>query len=398
MRRYAPAILLLLLAVGLVFGIARLFELRFQTGDVYPSYSSLRSDPLGTMVFYESLEQLPELSVQRDFSTSNRLPNGSDTAYLHLAASMEVWRHIPVKLFTEIDRFVNDGGRLVIAMTPVPAEIIRRLPEKAKKEEPKEPEDDYAPKETSVSDHWGLNYKILNLASDKIAGYQPANVRNVRGLGLPETMAWHSGIVFFDLKPEWNPIFVRGNDAVIVERRFGRGSVVFASDSYFLSNEAMRKDRHSNLLAWLVGPDRIVVFDEAHLGVTETPNLASLLGRYRLRWLIVCLIVLAGLFLWKNTTSLIPVTQEERQPAYVSGKDTREGFVNLLRRTIPARDLLSTCFKEWRNSNARSGKHDDVRRRQAETEFETENSRSAKDRDPVRTYQTISRLLQKRKS
>jgi hypothetical protein len=40
-----------------------LFELRFERGDVYPAYSSLRADPLGAMAFYESLEKIPGLSA-----------------------------------------------------------------------------------------------------------------------------------------------------------------------------------------------------------------------------------------------------------------------------------------------------------------------------------------------
>ena len=46
--------LVLLLPVLLVlfgFGVLRLFRLRFETGDVYPPYSSLRSDPLGAKAF-----------------------------------------------------------------------------------------------------------------------------------------------------------------------------------------------------------------------------------------------------------------------------------------------------------------------------------------------------------
>jgi hypothetical protein len=213
---------------------------------------------------------------------------------------------------------------------------------------------------------------------------------------LPETLAWHSGIVFSDLKAAWKPIFLRDKFPVVIERQFGRGSVVFASDSYFLSNEAMRKDRHADFLAWLVGPDRVIVFDEAHLGVTEGANIATLMGRYHLRWLLASLVLLAGLFIWKNATSLIPISPEERQPVYVSGKDAGEGFVNLLRRTIPVREVLSVCFREWKNSVAHAEKRGAGRRKQAEAVFDAENSGSAKDRDPVRTYQTISKLLQKR--
>ena len=49
-----------------VYGGVRLFQLRFETGDVYPEYSSLRSDPLGARVFYQSLEQVGNMEVSRN--------------------------------------------------------------------------------------------------------------------------------------------------------------------------------------------------------------------------------------------------------------------------------------------------------------------------------------------
>ena len=83
MKRYFPLILLLGCASAFTFGLVRLFQLRFEVGDVYPAYSSLRSDPLGTMAFYESLGRVPGISARRDFSTQNRLPEEPHTVYLH---------------------------------------------------------------------------------------------------------------------------------------------------------------------------------------------------------------------------------------------------------------------------------------------------------------------------
>ncbi len=71
---------------------------------------------------------------------------------------------------------------------------------------------------------------------------------------LPDTLHWHSGIIFTNLLHSWRVIYARAGKAVVIERKFGRGSVVIATDSYLLSNEAMLKDRHADLLAWLVGP------------------------------------------------------------------------------------------------------------------------------------------------
>ena len=49
MKKSFPLFLLLGCTAVFVFGLVRLFELRFEVGDVYPAYSSLRSDPLGAM-------------------------------------------------------------------------------------------------------------------------------------------------------------------------------------------------------------------------------------------------------------------------------------------------------------------------------------------------------------
>jgi len=61
----------------------------------------------------------------------------------------------------------------------------------------------------------------------------------------------------------------------------------------------MVKDRHSDFLAWLVGPSKTVVFDEAHLGTVERSGVSGLMRKYRLYWFVTGLIALAGLFIWK---------------------------------------------------------------------------------------------------
>src|SRR5437016_10606990 len=110
----APVFILLICAGAFAFGLFQLFKLRFETGDVYPEYSSLRADPLGTMAFCESLEKIPGVKVRRDFSATEQLPEGKDTTYLHLAASTFEWTSMPEDLFKEIEGFLTRGGRLAI--------------------------------------------------------------------------------------------------------------------------------------------------------------------------------------------------------------------------------------------------------------------------------------------
>ncbi|MGD2272538.1 MAG: hypothetical protein PVI06_19215, partial [Desulfobacterales bacterium] len=58
---------LAVLSLIFCYGVVHLFLLRFETGDIYTPYSSLRSDPLGTRALFESLAQLAALSVRRNF-------------------------------------------------------------------------------------------------------------------------------------------------------------------------------------------------------------------------------------------------------------------------------------------------------------------------------------------
>src|SRR5438105_14941091 len=114
MKARLPLLALLICAVLFGLGLLQLFKLRFDTGEVYPEYSSLRSDPLGTMAFCESLERMPGLSVRRDFSAGNQLPEGKNTTYLHLAGRTRDWKWMPEELVKDIEAFLTRGGRLAV--------------------------------------------------------------------------------------------------------------------------------------------------------------------------------------------------------------------------------------------------------------------------------------------
>src|SRR6266581_8043106 len=129
MRRQLPVLFLLVCVAAFVLGLMHLFKLRFDVGDVYPKYSSLRADPLGTMAFYESLERMPGIFVRRDFSASNQMPHGKDTTYLHLGARTWDWRSLDEEVIKEIEGFVTSGGRLAITFFPETAEPYRFLPD-----------------------------------------------------------------------------------------------------------------------------------------------------------------------------------------------------------------------------------------------------------------------------
>jgi len=388
MKRHAATILLFLCALALALAVYQLFALRFEAGDVYPEYSSLRADPLGAMAFYESLQGLPGFTVSRDFSTTRRLP-GTPTTYVRLAASRAALETVPQEQFREIEQFVNDGGRLAVAMYPVGSQL--RLPAL-----PKPPgQTPEKPRISPYRERWGLDFSVINLERSDDDAYVPVLVENAENAGapsLPETLEWHSGIVFKNLHPDWKPIYLRGADPVMIERRFGRGSVVIATDSYFVSNEAMLFDRRAELLSFFIGPNRNIVFDEAHLGIAETQGVAALIRRYRLHWAVASLVLVAALFIWKMSTPLIPARSGEDGPHYVTGKDTAAGIVNLLRRSIPPDRILETCFNEWKKAGPLAG-YGKAQIERAEAAFHRRRIDPSAVQDAAAAYAEITQAL-----
>jgi hypothetical protein len=205
-------------------------------------------------------------------------------------------------------------------------------------------------------------------------------------------MLWHSGLVFTNLPSSWHVIYARESNPVMVERKFGAGSVVLSTDSYFLSNEALQKEPHADLLAWLVNPAREIVFDEAHFGIMESQGVASLLRKYNLQGFVFGLLLLAGLFIWKNSLSLVPAHAAEKASAYVVGRDSATAFVNLLRRNISSRELLKVCVVEWEKSLG--GGRVSTRKLQLVNEvINAYNALPEKERNPLKTYREICRIL-----
>lgn len=409
MKKSLPTILVIVCAAAFAVGLTQLFLLRFEAGDVYPPYSSLRADPLGVMALYESLEQLPGINVRRDFSDANKLPAEGNTTYLHLGAEEYEWHELPVELFNEIESFATRGGRLSVAMAPVtspnfffstPAPITTtntagtNAPGRKKSSLKKVLSSDEADdRGISIEKRWGLAFAYEKLERDDDDVYQPVQVTNVSDLPLPATLDWHSALVFTNLDPSWRAIYARGTNPVVVERHFGRGTVVMATDSYFLSNESMSRARQPELLAWFVGPAANAVFDEAHLGVVETSGVAVLMRKYRLHGVMAALALLAGLFIWKNSVSLVPPAVEATRKDFITGKDAAGGFVNLLRRNVPPAKILDVCFEEWTKTLTHAGSHTISRVDRASEIMEAENARSTRQRDPVLAYHQIAKAL-----
>ena len=119
----------------------------------------------------------------------------------------------------------------------------------------------------------------------------------------------------------------------------------------------------------------------------------TLARQYGLHGLFAGVILLAALFVWKSAVSFVPPYEAEvNTPA--AGKDSAAGFVNLLRRSIPAARVLSVCFEEWKKSKPRRAVRNLDR---LEAIVAAQEALPARQRDPVGSYRTITTVLKERK-
>jgi hypothetical protein len=92
-----------------------------------------------------------------------------------------------------------------------------------------------------------------------------------------------------------------------------------------------------------------VVFDESHFGIVNHPGIIGLARRYGLDGAFVAILGLAVLYLWASRYTLKPMHRRRADSeTAVPGIGGNEIFTNLLRRTLPAKDLCATCLQVWK--------------------------------------------------
>jgi hypothetical protein len=399
--RWMPWIMVAL-AAGFVAGLVQLFTLRFEATDVFPAYSSLRVDPLGTRALYESLDGLEAIGARRNFLGFDKLGETGNSALL-LLGMYPSDKHVKMAQWQvdAIENVARKGGRVIVTFVP----IVGRSdlsPALLESEGGQETTPFAGGMPSYLTKRWGFRFKF-DLIQPK--PFEPAVFPEATREGddevVPVNLTWHSSTYFDELTPEWRVIYRRDDHPVMVERAFDGGSVVLVSDGYLLSNEALTRDRQAGLIAWLIGDNTDVVFDETHLGVVEPTGFMVLVRKHRLHGLFIGLVVVGVLYVWKNALGFIPPTDDVDRHAtrtdLADGRDAAAALVNLLRRTIPPSEILAACVGEWRKSNLRGARGHRPKLEKIEQVLIEEQSFPPRQRNPVGAYQRISRILKERK-
>lgn len=394
-------------ALLFIAGMVQLLLLRFEAGDVYPPYSSLRSDPLGTQVLFESVASISDDPVERNYNVLDRVDLGAGTTVLvsGLAALNHSMRrpHWPGLLH----RLNQRGGRLVVTFRPDSRiKTTGRTRSGDESTEPMEPgdgngtepadvpgsENAYPDPEDVDTDNWrGLKSLgvSLELATDK-----PEVRSALRSAAdddlLPPEISWPAPHYFETPGPAWQAVYRWQDKPVVIRRVWGRGVLIMMADSYLLSNEALNQQRQTGLIAWILGLNHRIIFDEFHHGLVRSPGIATLARKYRLQGVLGAFFLLAILFFWRQATVFCPSpAQDQPLPASAApGLNTHEGLVNLMQRHIDADQLLQVCYDIWHRSCG--GRVSDAKTAQIRSLIQ-----AADMRDPGPVYRDICELLKR---
>jgi hypothetical protein len=313
--------LAVLVAGAFGWGAIRLFNRQFASGEVYPDFSSLRTDRMGTKLLFDSLRSLPGVGVERNFLPLEFLPqDGAAVLLLGMHPLKVNWNDGLVLRSAEATAM--RGNRVVIALHVDPDGP-----------QPKQDEFEHREKQTAppeLKTKWGVTLQV----DPKPGALHPLVFREAAG---------------------WK-ILQRGDaGALTIERAFGKGSVVLMAESGAFTNAAAVNLDGVDHVADALGPYRRVVFDEQHLGIAESGSIIGMARQFRLTGLALGLALCAGLFIWRNASSFPPPAVRTVADRF-SGRTSHAGLLTLLKRHIPPAELAAVCWREWLATNRNQAK------------------------------------------
>lgn len=376
MRKAALPILGVVIVAGGLLLLYGLFATMYGTGTRFPAYSTLGADPSGAEVLYRSLARLEGASVERNYQSIEDF-EGTGSTTLVIAGALPT--PDPTDILDRLEAFVKDGGHLIITfedpgsetaleyMTETESESDEN--EEGEADEPSRPArkpgggrpdrdsgdepDDMLSALTrteNIGERWGFGYGFDDTRDEMVEGeFLQVQAQDDAPEGSPNTYPWYSRMYFEPEHEDWRALYVNfGHGPVLMERPLGEGRIVLASDSYFLSNEAMLRNRAAAVLEHALLQQPRIVFDESHHGLGPQPGIMKLLRRYRLTVFIWIAILLVALYAWRSATSLAPRQYRphaEDEPA--KRGNPLDGMTALLRRSLSDRAVLRSMQQAW---------------------------------------------------
>jgi hypothetical protein len=319
-------ILLIMLSV-FCSGVLLLLNLRFEKGDLYPVYSTLRADPVGTRALYESLEQIEGLSVERNFEKPEMLSCSSSTV-LFIGVTPDILQKDST-FVTAVKTLVTRKNRIVLAVAQG-SDFSRMAIDTV------ESEIDSVPKSLL-----GLMCKKNSKNDTVVISSKP----------LFSKMNWPGNIVFC-VDSSWEPIVTKGSSMLLGEKEIGKGKIILINSSFNLCNQGLRKNKITNgsnpLIPYLIGSSQTVIFDEWHTGIAHEMGISGLIRKFGFAPVIFVASGWFLLFVWGLHGKKL---QMKPSNEILSCDHASQDSMKLLLSThISNEQLIDTCKNEWRTS------------------------------------------------
>lgn len=353
MKDYRSMAALALVLSAFVGALVLLFHWRIQRGDVFPEYSSLRADEAGTKALRDALRGLPAISAESRTASLSSLRAEPDRTLILAGIRRSEWEALDLESIDALDAAVRAGSRLVLGFVPDPPSPAVSPSEETAASKASADKKETAAKSNAVPAglavlrrRWGIS-----LAKTDPKATPARFVRLAAGgpSAMPGMLPWNGALAFETAEGSgWRAVYAVGRRSTILERALGSGSIVVLGDSFLLTNEALRRSRQPEFLAWLVGSGRRVDFDETHLGVALRSGAATLARRYRLGPAVLTLALLAALYAWQQAATFAPPEEESRD--IILRYHPAQALQALLKRSIAPAALTAACIEEWRPS------------------------------------------------
>ncbi len=339
---------LALAASVFLYCLVQLQLLTSSAGETYPTYSSLRADPLGAKALHDSLVESGDYQVSRSYKPAESL-QGTRATVLSLWYGSGQWEFTSVKKHEPWEMMAAEGARAVVG-------IHGFVSTKKMSQDP-------PPIEARLGVHLDA----------------PAKTK-------PEgTVKLQTGFTLALIDPVWSCLLSTEDGCLAAERPLGNGTLVLLTKPYLLSNEGLSKERDAVLIAKILGEQsKEIIFNEADLGIEETGSLMGLVRRYRLAPALGVLLGLAALFIWRGSASLAPAHEAAKNT--IEGRGSVAGLTNLLRRTIPEKQLIAVCIEEWKKAKT-------VLAGYQVTRLERVEKAAAQGGSVVEVYRAITKIL-----
>jgi len=329
MRRTISVIIMLLLILSFFVSALFIMHGRLEKGDVYPRYSSLRHDPMGTSILFDSLRRMGctvEILTEDEFP---KVMEPQNTILFILSPAFDLFSD------KEVDRivgFILSGGRVLMTadddnglMDFFHSGID--IPIRDNKEEEKEEE---------KGEGEGGN------------GKKPRIREAIQGTGFdfsPDSIQIFGEKFLITRWPRAVTVLSSKHDVMLLLSH-GKGDIIISSDSYLVSNEYLTQKPPAAFLSWVMGRRTHVLVDEYRHGVSTNKGVSFLLRKYHLYWFFAYLALIFFLSLWHLLPHFQkPLPRESTPDNWVYS--SLDGYTQLLTKTIPRKSLLDIAMDQW---------------------------------------------------